>query len=283
MDKFGNYIRVIMEGVPISKTRRLELEEEIRDHLEMSKKDFIKNGYTQEEAEQAALVNFGSTEDINKSMKKVYTSYKKLIEFMAEKRILKESLHYAACLVLALFLSLSVRSYAFAATEVTQTSMQNTLFEGQKIIESKFAYYNTTPSRGDIVIINTKVENGFINAFVSTTAEFFEGFSSKESEDKNRLIKRVIGIPGDMIDIRDGNVYVNGEQYAEPYVHDITLPNSTVFPITIPDDEYFVMGDNREVSYDSRDFGLVNIKHIEGKAVLRIWPFDKFGDLDTLE
>jgi signal peptidase I len=159
--------------------------------------------------------------------------------------------------------------------------MQDTLYEGQRLIESKIPYYYSEPKRGDIVIINSELEKGAFKVFVANTKELIESFNKNEEEDNKRLIKRVIGVPGDTIDIKDGKVYINGELYEEAYVKGETYPNSMEFPIIIPEKEYFVMGDNRENSMDSRDIGLISIDKIEGKAVIRLWPLDKFGEISN--
>lgn len=90
------------------------------------------------------------------------------------------------------------------------------------------------------------------------------------------LLKRVIGVPGDMVDIdAEGNVSVNGQVLNEPYVLQKALGKSDVsFPLLVPEDCYFVMGDNREVSIDSRSsiIGCVNLEQIEGKVILKLWP-----------
>ena len=94
-------------------------------------------------------------------------------------------------------------------------------------------------------------------------------------------IKRVIGIPGDEIDIRDGYVYVNGEKLEEPYVKGKTYKKNLEFPITVQKNHVFVLGDNRENSSDSRyqSLGCIDYSKIKGKATFRFWPLDKFGYL----
>lgn len=275
MDKFGDYISIILNGVFVSNARKKELEEEIRDHLEMQKRELIEEGYSEEQAELKAIQSFGEVEDIRHRFKSIFTPYRRLRDTVNEKKILKESIQWTVSIVVALMISLSIRSYAFAATEVRQCSMQNTLYEGQRLIDSKVEYYYSGPKRGDIVIINQEAEKGAYNIFISNTKEVIEKFYKNEGKDKERLVKRVIGLPGDKIDIREGKVYLNGDYYNEPYVKGITLPNDMKFPVTVPKNEYFVMGDNREVSLDSRDIGFIGIDEIEGKVILRLWPLDK--------
>lgn len=279
MDKLREYIDTVLKGVPLNKQARLDLEEEFYDHLTSLKKEYLKEGYSEEQSEILAMENFGETQNIKNSLKTVYTPYRKWKETMNQKKILKESLQWTAVFFVSILLSLSIKSYGFAQAEVKQCSMQDTLYEGQRLIESKIPYYYSEPKRGDIIIINSELEKGAFRVFVANTKEFIESFNKNEEEDNKRLIKRVIGVPGDTIDIKDGKVYINGELYEEAYVKGETYPNSMEFPITIPEKEYFVMGDNRENSMDSRDIGLISIDKIEGKAVIRLWPLDKFGEI----
>jgi signal peptidase I len=94
--------------------------------------------------------------------------------------------------------------------------------------------------------------------------------------DEEYYIKRVIGLPGDNVEIRDGSVYVNGEKLEEAYLREGTRTEPEM-NLTVPEGEVFVLGDNREVSKDSRMFGLIDCKQVEGKAVYRVYPFDKMG------
>ena len=279
MDYFREYLDAILDGVTLSKTRRQELEEEITDHLNMLKEEFMAQDYTEEEAEVLAMDRFGDTEELKENLKKVHTFYFRLKESINTKKIVKETLQWSAIFLFSIIISLSIKSYGFAQTEVQQSSMQNTLYEGQRLIENKLEYYYSKPQRGEIVIINTTSKKGGGKELLACTKDFLTSFQKDPQEDDGRLVKRVIGIPGDTIDIIDGKVSINGEIYEEPYVTSETDPHSMEFPITIPKDEYFVLGDNRSVSMDSRDIGLIDIANIEGRAVLRVWPFDKIGPL----
>ncbi|HEX7058163.1 MAG TPA: signal peptidase I, partial [Bacilli bacterium] len=129
--------------------------------------------------------------------------------------------------------------------------------EGQRLIEDKITYRFYGPSRGDIVIVHGP-------------------------ESDRRLVKRIIGLPGDVIDMRDGKLYLNGRELYEPYVKGKTYPNGMKLPYTVPAHKVFVMGDNREVSLDSRspEIGPIDLNSIEGKIIFRIWPLSKFGTID---
>jgi len=171
------------------------------------------------------------------------------------KKWIREVRDWLLSLTIAVIAALLIQNYAFAQTEVRNVSMQHTLFEGQRLIEDKISYHFEHPNRGDIVIIDGP-------------------------ESDKRLIKRVIGLPGDILDIKDGRVLVNGTLLEEPYVKGLTFSNGLGVPYTVPDKKVFVMGDNREHSQDSRELGPISLSSLEGRAVFRLWPLNKFGQLN---
>ena len=97
-----------------------------------------------------------------------------------------------------------------------------------------------------------------------------------EEKEGEIIIKRIIGMPGDTVSIRDNTIYVNGEEVEEDYAYGET---SDYEEITLDDDEYFILGDNRPISKDSRYFGPVKEDEIIGKIIFRLWPFNKFGTI----
>ncbi|MBO7746569.1 signal peptidase I [Paenibacillus sp. MWE-103] len=168
---------------------------------------------------------------------------------------IRELRDWCVTLGIAITAALLIQNYAFAQTEVKNISMQKTLVDGQRLIEDKLSYHFESPHRGDIVIIDGP-------------------------ESDKRLIKRVIGLPGDAIDFtEDGHVLVNGKQLVEPYVKGLSYANGMKVPYTVPAKHLFVMGDNRENSQDSRMLGPIALSSIEGRAVFRLWPLNKFGGL----
>lgn len=177
------------------------------------------------------------------------------LEKRKSKSWLKEIKEWTVSLAVAMIVALLFQNYVYAQSEVQNVSMQNTLVAGQRLIEDKWSYRFHEPRHGDIVIINGP-------------------------ESDLRLIKRVVGLPGDVIDIQNGQVYINGETINEEYVKGQTFAGSIPIPFTVQEGQLFVMGDNREHSFDSRAIGPISRSSIEGKAVFRIWPLPKFGTLD---
>jgi signal peptidase I len=146
-----------------------------------------------------------------------------------------------------------VRPVVAAPFHIPTESMVPTLMVKDRLLVNKFIYRFTEPERRDIVV-----------------------FQSVESADQD-LIKRVVGLPGDEIAVRNGKLFVNGEPQKEPYTNK-KLPDVSFFAQrTVPKGHVFVMGDNRSNSQDSRVFGPLPKKNIEGEAFLRFWPPGRIG------
>lgn len=145
-------------------------------------------------------------------------------------------------------------------TIVKESSMEPNFYNNDYLFVSKQAYRVDEPKRGDVVIFHSSLV--------------------QENGDEKLLIKRVIGLPGERLDIIDQYVYINGEKLDEDYTMDGTTYGD-IRNLIIPEDQYFCMGDNRDVSIDSRDpeVGCVDIDQMVGKAVFRLFPFGEFGVL----
>jgi len=192
-------------------------------------------------------------------------------------KILVEVLDYVKIILIALIITNLLTVFVFGLSQVRQSSMETTLIEKDQLIVEKLTYSFSKPKTGDIVVFidEAAVDNSISAKFKRLYDDMFAKLT--RSEGHLRLVKRIIGLPGQTIDIRDGYVYIDGEKLDEPYLNVTTSAKGKAYPITIPDNEYFVMGDNRTVSFDSRDFGTVPIEKIEGKVVFRFFPFNKIG------
>ncbi len=148
-------------------------------------------------------------------------------------------------IVPALLIAIAIHLFLAQATRVEGYSMEPTLFGHQRLIIEKVSYRLHQPDRGDIVVLRV------------------DGFPEL-------LIKRVVGLPGETLEMRDGVVYINGKPLDEPYL--VRPARGDYSPVKIPEGYVFVMGDNRNNSSDSRVFGPVPIDHIVGHAWMRYWP-----------
>lgn len=158
-------------------------------------------------------------------------------------------------LAVALGLALGIIIFLYQPVKVEGTSMAPLLSDQERIFINKFVYRFEPIERGDVVV-------------------FWYPLDRSKS-----FIKRVIGLPGETIEIRAGHLYIDGRELAEPYVPASYLDASKYPALMVPPDEYFVMGDHRDSSNDSRVFGPVPRQYIYGKAVFAYWPVDHFGSL----
>ena len=158
-------------------------------------------------------------------------------------------------LAVALGLALVIIIFLYQPVKVEGTSMAPLLSDQERIFINKFVYRFEPIGRGDVVVF------------------WYPRDHSKS------FIKRVVGLPGETIEVRTGRVYVDRKEWKEPYVPPNYLDDLSYPPVQIPDDSYFVMGDHRDSSNDSRVFGPVSRQNIYGKAVFAYWPVDHFGSL----
>jgi signal peptidase I len=178
-------------------------------------------------------------------------------------------------ILVALVLAVLVKTVAFQAFFIPSESMVDTLKINDRVLVNKITYRLGEPQRGDVVVFDRTpdTEESLLGALLRNLAESV-GVRTPEAD----LIKRVIGLPGETVEIEDNTVFINGLPIAEPYLRDIARTSSMDL-VTIPQDEYFVMGDNRARSLDSRSFGTVSRDEIVGKAFVIIWPSSRWGGL----
>lgn len=200
-----------------------------------------------------------------------------------KKSIGREILEWVFLIITAFILASIIQSELFALTEVNMSSMRDTLVQGDKLIMSKLAYVGKEPERGDIIIF---LRNEPVDGIIGRAKIYISDIQLKLRKEYrgNRLIKRVIGVPGDTVEIIDNVLYVNGQAQTESYARvdpyaNIVL-NGSMEKITIPEGKLFVLGDNRGESLDSRSFGLIDLSWVEGKAIFRLFPLDKIGSID---
>jgi signal peptidase I len=153
-----------------------------------------------------------------------------------------------------------VPNYVIQRTVVDGPSMENTLVNGENLLVEKLSFRLDALKRFDIIVFYP---------YGHDVEEYF--------------VKRIIGLPGETVQIIGSEIYINGEVLEEDYGKDpITYSGIAEEPITLGNEEYFVLGDNREISFDSRyeEIGIIYKDNIGGRAILRIWPFNKFGLID---
>ncbi len=175
----------------------------------------------------------------------------------------------------ALLIVLVVNLFLAQATRVEGQSMEPNIHDNQRLVVEKISYRLHLPERGDIVVLKPPNWQPLrldqrITAWFCTVLPL-----DCASEIPDPLIKRVVGLPGETIEIRDGNVYIDGLLLEEPYLEQATY--GTLSPRVISPDHVFVMGDNRGASNDSRSFGEVALSNIIGRAWLRYWPTEDAG------
>ncbi len=159
----------------------------------------------------------------------------------------------------AMVLAFGIRTFVAEARYIPSSSMEPTLQINDRLIIEKISYHFQRPERGDIVVFNPTEalqKNNFKDAF----------------------IKRVIGLPGDTVKVSKKQVYVNGQVISEDYI--AQAPDYDFGPVTVPADQYLVLGDNRNNSYDSHFWGFVPREKLIGRAFVRFWPFTRLGLLD---
>ncbi|MCL5022002.1 MAG: signal peptidase I [Nitrospirae bacterium] len=195
------------------------------------------------------------------------------------KKTKKEILwEYTKAIVTALILALFIRAYFVQAFKIPSGSMIPTLLIGDHILVNKFIYGTKIPFSDKRILVLRKPEKGDIIVF-------------KYPEDPSRdFIKRVVAVEGDVIESKNKVIYVNGKAAKEPFVQhtDNSVkpgglePRDNFGPYIVPKGKYFMMGDNRDQSYDSRYWGYVDIKEIRGKSLVIYWSWDSKTHLPRL-
>ena len=191
---------------------------------------------------------------------------------------------YAESIIIAILLALVIRTYMVQAFKIPSGSMEDTLAIGDHLLVSKFMYGTKVPFSANRIL---KIRDPRRDDVIV--------FEYPEDPSKD-FIKRVVGTPGDLVEGKDKKVYINGKLYENPHeIHkekDVIPkemnPRDTFGPVTVPAGSYFVMGDNRDRSYDSRFWGFVSNDRIKGLALIKYWSWDqerfmpRFGSIGKL-
>ncbi|HIE41680.1 MAG: signal peptidase I [Nitrospinaceae bacterium] len=186
---------------------------------------------------------------------------------------------YTEAILIALLLALLIRTFIVQAFKIPSGSMKNTLLIGDHILVSKFSYGTHIPN--EIPFLNIKLFDDII--LFPTVPEREDIIVFKFPRDERRdFIKRVIGLPGDLLEVRRQKIYVNGKlledshaRHTEPASDSSLVPRDDFGPVLVPDGYVFVMGDNRENSQDSRYWGFLNVEKIRGKALMIYWSWNR--------
>jgi len=178
---------------------------------------------------------------------------------------------YIEAIIIAILIALVIRTFVIQAFKIPSRSMVPTLLIGDQILVNKFIYGVKIPYLRKTIIPVTNPEKGDIVVFI---------YPNDRSKD---FIKRVIGIAGDKIEIKNKRIFINDKEYSDSYsVYSDNLiypgviqPRDNFGPVTVPQNSLFVMGDNRDESSDSRYWGFVDIKDVEGKAFIIYWSWNR--------
>jgi signal peptidase I len=161
-------------------------------------------------------------------------------------------------IVAALVIAIVIRTFVFQAFYIPSESMVPTLKIGDRVLVNKLSYKLHDPRRGDIVVFKAPA--------AARTAEIKD------------LVKRLVGLPGETIEGKDGRIYINGRALSEPYLP-ADVKSRTFGPEKVPPDSYFMLGDNRQYSKDSTFFGPIKRDQLIGRVFMRIWPPSHLGFL----
>ena len=178
---------------------------------------------------------------------------------MTREKFIAEVKEWTSSILVALVLTLIIRTFVVQAFKIPSGSMRPTLLEGDKLFVNKFIYRFHPPQRGDIIVFKYPVDP------------------------KKDFIKRLVGLPGEEVEIRDGKIFVNGQVLTDPnsfgkfyyYKHDPY--GGPQDKIHVPENAYYALGDNSANSQDSRFWGFIPAKNLLGKAIFRWWPPRRIG------
>lgn len=221
-----------------------------------------------------------------------------------QKNIIKEIIEWIICIIIAVVIAIVIRYFVGTPTVVQQTSMFPTLKQDQRLWLNRLPRtLKETPKRGEIITFEApsssyipadeadlnnpvakyeKEPEGLFSKFTYYVLET-KNYETEKPTPKVSFIKRVIGLPGEHVKIKDGKVYINDVELEEPYLNENVYTDSLegVFTdLIVPENTVFAMGDNRSQSTDCRRFGCIPISKIESKVLFRFWPINLFGKVE---
>jgi len=174
--------------------------------------------------------------------------------------------------LIALVVAFILKTFVAQAYYIPSSSMEPQLHIGDRVIVSKLSYDLHDPHRGDIIVFPSPEDHSVDDSPlpIRVVRGIFEGVGLAKPE-KEILIKRVVGLPGETVQAHDGHVFIDGRQLFEPYLPK-GLATETFGPTTVPKGSLWVMGDNRGNSRDSRFIGAIKESDVIGRAILKVWP-----------
>ena len=270
--------------VEVEETPEVEMETENEETVETpaEENEQPESNTTEEEAPQDSEKYY---DDLDYQQKEVTEEVK-----AKTRGILREVFDWVICFVIAFVVYLLINYFFICAPTVKQQSMHPTIKNNEKVITirpwmkgSKFEY-------GQIITFEAPIDNKlYIDSDETLYTAQYENYTGitlflYNFLDVNKVsyIKRVIGLPGDHIVIKDGEVYRNDEKLDEPYIREenTEIQEEEYADVIVPEGTIYVMGDNREQSKDSRSFGCIPFERVNGYVVCRIWPLNKIGAID---
>ena len=208
---------------------------------------------------------------------------------------IKEILEWVYCIIIAIVLALLFRYFIGTPTIVQQVSMYPTLEQDQRLWLNRWSRTTKTlPERGEIITFEAPTKKFYTSSEIDTDnpiaqyenepTNIFGKFVKYVLEiGKESYIKRVIALPGEHVEIKEGKVFINGEELEENYLQDgvvTDISKGVLSDFTVPENYIFAIGDNRSQSTDCRAFGCIPLEKVESTVAFRFWPLNKFGHVD---